>query len=172
MKSSKRVWLSIVVLLQVCFILSIALSNYSVEWFGKELRLKTVPVDPRNLFYGDYVVLNYEINNIPKTLWEGNDDPDEGDKLIVGLEEQEGYFTVVSIGYNKPKDEDSDYIYVDAEVTKNRGNSIFVKYGIEKYYIPEGSGREIEQQRGEFDVLVKYASWGSMKISRLEFSES
>ena len=31
---------------------------------GKEVLLKTVPVDPRDLFRGDYVVLRYDISTI------------------------------------------------------------------------------------------------------------
>ena len=31
---------------------------------GKEVRLRTVPVDPRDLFRGDYVVLSYAISTV------------------------------------------------------------------------------------------------------------
>ncbi|MFS1513801.1 GDYXXLXY domain-containing protein [Chengkuizengella sp. SCS-71B] len=172
MRTSKRGWFIIALILQVCFLLSISLSNYSVEWFGEELRLKTVPVDPRDLFYGDYVILHYEINDIPKTLWQEVNLPDIGEKLTIGLIEEKGYYTVASIGHVKPKDAVEAHIYLEAVVSKIRPNSIFVEYGIEKYYVPEGEGRELEQQRGELDVIVKKAIWGNMKISRIEFGES
>ncbi len=39
-------------------------------WTGQEIRLETVPVDPRSLFRGNYVRLNYEISeiNMPETI--------------------------------------------------------------------------------------------------------
>ncbi|NDI33948.1 GDYXXLXY domain-containing protein [Chengkuizengella sediminis] len=172
MRSSKRGWFIVVLLFQVCFLISISLSNYSVEWFGKELRLKTVPVDPRDLFYGDYVVLNYEINDIPKTLWQEVKSPVKGEKITVRLIEEKGYYTIESIGQGKPEGAVEDHIYLEAVVSHIRGDSIFVEYGIEKYYVPEGEGKELEEQRGEFDVIVKKASWGNLKISRIEFIES
>lgn len=35
-------------------------------WTGQEIRLETVPVDPRSLFRGNYVRLNYEISEIDR----------------------------------------------------------------------------------------------------------
>ncbi|WP_160646512.1 GDYXXLXY domain-containing protein [Chengkuizengella marina] len=172
MRTSKRGWFIIALLFQVCFLISISLSNYSVEWFGKELRLKTVPVDPRDLFYGDYVVLHYEINTIPKKLWQEDKYPDNGEKLVIGLMEKNGYYTVESIGHVKPKDEMEGNIYLEGVVSHIRPDSIFVEYGIEKYYVPEGEGKELEELRGEIDVIVKKAQWGNAKISRIEFSEN
>ena len=32
--------------------------------FGERIKLPVVPVDPRDLFRGDYVVLGYDFNNI------------------------------------------------------------------------------------------------------------
>ena len=32
---------------------------------GREVLLKTVPVDPRDMLMGDYVILNYEISQVP-----------------------------------------------------------------------------------------------------------
>ena len=36
-------------------------------WTGQEVTLKTIPVDPRSLFRGNYARLNYDISTIPAT---------------------------------------------------------------------------------------------------------
>ena len=33
-------------------------------WFGKPIKLKTIPVDPRSLFRGNYAKLNYDISTV------------------------------------------------------------------------------------------------------------
>jgi uncharacterized membrane-anchored protein len=38
-------------------------------WSDVSVRLKTVPVDPRSLFRGNYAQLRYEISRLPMSLY-------------------------------------------------------------------------------------------------------
>ena len=40
-------------------------------WSDVSVKLKTVPVDPRSLFRGNYAQLRYEISRLPMALYQG-----------------------------------------------------------------------------------------------------
>src|SRR5512142_2691329 len=63
LRRHRAFWL--VVALQVVAVLAFAgVKEYALAG-GDEIVLATVPVDPRDLFRGDYVTLRYEISTIP-----------------------------------------------------------------------------------------------------------
>ena len=45
-------------------LLALVQQRASILKSGTEVRLRTVPVDPRDLFRGDYVVFSYEIGTV------------------------------------------------------------------------------------------------------------
>ncbi|MBP1931423.1 GDYXXLXY domain-containing protein [Ammoniphilus resinae] len=169
-----------IIFLQVLVLLGMAISHYAVEWYGEEVHLKTAPVDPRDLFYGDYVTLNYEISEIHLSQFKGKRPPKEGDTVYVLLKKEGDYHQLVSASLEKPS-----VMEEDEQVVKGRVNfvtrqwdpqlqedsplqSFHVLYGFERYYVPEGTGKELENKRGQFDVIVKVASWGQ-NLSSLTF---
>src|SRR3989304_6996399 len=52
---------------------------------GNVVLLKTIPVDPRDLMRGDYVVLRYEITALSKELVRDGAKFQRGDAVYVGL---------------------------------------------------------------------------------------
>lgn len=169
-----------IIVLQVLVLIGMAASHYAVEWYGDEVHLKTAPVDPRDLFYGDYVTLNYEISEIHLSQFKGNRPPEEGDMVFVLLKKEGDYHQLVSASLEKPS-----VLATDEQVVKGRVNfvtrqwdpklqgdsplqSFHVLYGFERYYVAEGTGKELENKRGQFDVVVKVAPWGQ-NLSSLTF---
>jgi uncharacterized membrane-anchored protein len=66
----------VIVLLQV--VLLVGMIGYRQHWLssGEKILLRTVPVDPRDIFRGDYVNLNYEISTLaPAVLSPGEKFP-------------------------------------------------------------------------------------------------
>ncbi|MGB9929038.1 MAG: GDYXXLXY domain-containing protein [Methanosarcina sp.] len=139
---------------------------------GTEVLLKTMPIDPTDLFRGDYVVLNYEISTLnPEELQAEHIDFDYNDRIYLALTLKEGYGTPKKIYTNPPENE----IYIAGKVkdifydwnVDEAGNMIGdadieelrVDYGIESYFVPEGKGLEIERDQGtgEKNVTVKVA---------------
>ena len=57
--------LVVVVFAQVLILAGEYLNSIYPIWFGQEVRLKTVPVNPRSLFRGNYARLNYDISTVP-----------------------------------------------------------------------------------------------------------
>ena len=174
----------------------VALKEYTLR-SGTEVLLETVPVDPRDLFRGDYVVLRYKISTIDLSLYPVDNihsfdydyDPDlgeynagksktpgvkEGDDIFVILRKEKtsrlgGSIYAVSKVY-KTLTPSKNELFIRGKVKKvdGTGGTIEVEYGIESYFVPEGKGREIERQRGRnLDVKVAVDKLGNAVIKDL-----
>jgi len=137
---------------------------------GTEVVLKTMPVDPRDLFRGDYVVLNYEISTLDLDEVPAEDPYfNYNDRIYLALALEDGYGVPKKVYRNPPDDE----LYIKGTVKEliydwgedengliteeSHIKEIRVEYGIESYFVPEGRGIEIESQQwtGEKGVGVK-----------------
>jgi uncharacterized membrane-anchored protein len=139
---------------------------------GHEVLLRTVPVDPRDLFRGDYVILRYPFSTI--NLNEHGLDPDRaggvGDMLYVALEINGGYATFASVHASAP-----DGLHIKGRVASfsasgpagEKQYDVEVWYGIESYFVPEGRGREIESRREGLDVRVSIDQFGNAVVREL-----
>ncbi|MFH5182303.1 GDYXXLXY domain-containing protein [Paenibacillus sp. TAB 01] len=166
-------WTQLIILLvlQVLFLGGIAGSYYAVGWFGQEIRIKTAPVDPRDLLYGDYVTLSYEISQLRPELWKDQAPvPARGSKVYVLLKQGSGnpaVYEAAGLYGSKPSAQPGEVI-LQGQVDSSWDQAIRVTYGIEKYYVPEGTGKELEKEAGNMIAKVKIASWGQKKLEGLE----
>lgn len=125
--------------------------------------LKVVPVDPRDLFRGDYVVLNYEISRIDVKTVDGEDKLESGDKVYVTVRKAaDGDWAAVSITH-KPGAPSADDIPIRATVmsaddlTADGPAYVTLTYGVESYFVPQGTGHDIEKQAREHKLSVDVA---------------
>ena len=123
---------------------------------GTSVLLQTVPVDPLSLLQGEYVVLDYEIADISDKIPNSR----RGDTIYIQLlEDAGGVWRGIAYTPNKPG---ADRVFIKGTVTR-RGR---LEFGIDTYFIPEGTGRIIERAR---DVKVRVAinSGGTAVIEEL-----
>ncbi|TVY11972.1 GDYXXLXY domain-containing protein [Paenibacillus cremeus] len=166
----RRSWLAAgLVLLQVLVLVGMAVSFYAVSWFGQELRVKTVPVDPKDLLYGDYVALSYDISRLDPSLWkEAGSKPQRGDSIYVVVKPgADGLAEAVGAYRSKPSLQAGE-LALRGQVDYSWDDGIRVVYGVEKYYLPEGTGKSLEQKASKLIVHMKVAPWGQLKIEALE----
>ena len=144
---------------------------------GADIRLKTQPVDPRDLLRGDYVILSYPISTIPKSIVTG-EGPKGGawTRLFVRLKpDADGLWAATEASFaTLPAQEGSvvlrtlpfDY-YTGAD--GGMPDTLFVQYGIERYYVPEGEGKALEDARNqeELEVEARVSRDGTAQIARL-----
>jgi len=131
---------------------------------GDTILLRVIPVDPRDLFRGDYVTLSYDISRIPKSMIAG--ELRRGDKLFVRLaHDVEGWKPVAAARTRQEAGSaGAGEIVLAGRVrfaprvfTTSADQSISVDYGIEKFFVPEGVGREIEKEVRAKDVTAHVA---------------
>ncbi len=121
---------------------------------GQEVVLPIVPVDPRSLFRGDYVRLSYQVTRVPGHLLEGA--IAKGKPVYVTVERQpDGAYAPVAVSRSHPGVAAPDRIVLrgriqhDARSNRLGSGDLFVRYGIESYFVPEGKGLELEKMAGE-----------------------
>ena len=61
----KPLLIILAILFQIISVAGIAFSKESILQAGKQITLQTAPVDPRDIFKGDYVKLDYNFSSIP-----------------------------------------------------------------------------------------------------------
>lgn len=157
-----------------------AFKEYSLH-FGKEVMLRVVPVDPRDLFRGDYVILSYGISVISadqRVFYSYGDTYQDsvytGNTLYITLIKDGDYYKGGNIYKTKPEEglfikgtaESGRRSYSDDEIN-NTG--VRISYGIENFFVPEGEGKAIESERNQNKVAVKAVinSYGNASIKEL-----
>lgn len=166
-------WFTFIVIFQVLVLVFMAGSFYAIDVVGKEITLETEPVDPRDLFYGDYVILRYDIQTLDQGLWKEETEPEPGQTVYVKLEPSGEHYAAAGIYAKRPK-ASGDAVILQARYRYDRhfANEYYLEYGLERYYIPEDTGKEIEEQREGMTVDLLVAPWGQAKIKRLNLQES
>jgi len=123
---------------------------------GTSVLLQTVPIDPRSLLQGDFVILDYEIANISDKIPNSR----QGDTIYIQLlEDADGVWRGIAYTPNKP---DADRVFIKGTVTRPGR----LEFGIDTYFIPEGTGRIIERAR-DVKVRVALSSGGTAVIEEL-----
>ena len=120
-----------------------AVQEYALS-HGRTIMLETRRVDPRDLLRGDYLILNYNISDVPKNLFSPPVEPDlpYGTKIFVALVPGTNQFyhaTRASINEFAPATNEVVLCGRSDERWRS-SNSIHVAYGIENYYVAENTG--------------------------------
>ena len=152
-------------------------SRASILRSGADIKLKTLPVDPRDLLRGDYVILSYPISTIPKAIVTGEVPKESGRvRLAVRLKPgADGLWTASEASFGElPEAEGSVVLRTQPFDYYSPGDgslpdNLFVSYGIERYYVPEGEGKVLEEARNqeELEVEARVSKDGVAQIARL-----
>ncbi len=153
---------------------------------GKEVVLPIVPVDPRDLFRGQYVRLGYNISQVPARLIEGPL-PARNAPFYVTIEQQpDDTWRPVKLTRDQPTGVGPRQMVIRARAMHGfpqthpsvTGN-IFVRYGIESYFVEEGQGPRLEAlaRDKKLAALIAVDARGTAAIKgiyidgKLEYSE-
>lgn len=157
------------VLMAIAFqILTVGYIAISKEWIlvnGDDIILQTAPIDPRDIFRGDYVRLDYAISTVAVEKLEAGmleHGMKKGRKVYMSLTINEHGIAEGRHLYSAPP---ANNVYLKGHVKShwpyrnydkrkeaNKKEKITrpvpVKYGIEQYYVEQGHGRDMEKTRG------------------------
>ena len=143
--------LAIVALAQTSVLAYLVIDRMRLLGAGREITLPVVPVDPRDLFRGEYARLGYDVSSVPLWLLEGPH-PQANRAFYVVLEKMpDGSWQAVKMTSELPQGPGSpDRIALKARSSYAwpqdgpRETAVQVRYGIESYFVPEGQGRKLE----------------------------
>jgi uncharacterized membrane-anchored protein len=129
---------------------------------GAPVRLQTQPVDPRDLFRGDYVILNYRISFVAPDRISNGASFRRGQPVWVEVSASTDRPASIIMAYAaKPRDVPAGHVVLAGTVedasaclpmegtntglcNRERPPGLRVNYGLESYFVPEGEGRAIE----------------------------
>jgi uncharacterized membrane-anchored protein len=138
---------------QAAVMLGLIAQRVSVLWRGETVLVQVVPVDPRDLFRGDYVVLGYEFSRFSPGGPRGFGGPQpvsEGQTVYAPLE----------------RDPDGRHWHSDGWTTQRPAGGTFlrgqyhggrVEFGIESFYVQEGKGKAYERAVRERKLWAEVA---------------
>ena len=166
----RRPLLRLLVAAQVLYVLGVAAAGYATTAMGKHIVLATNPVDPRDLLHGDFVRLRYAISEMPLGLWHGPEPPRRRQGVFLLLASgPDSLSTAVGVYPTAPTPAPNQAV-LRAWVTDVYRGSFALRFNLERYYVPEGSGLRYEKagRLHPLRVHVSIAPWGQARITRVQ----
>ena len=128
---------------------------------GEEITLQTRPVDPTDLFRGDYVHLNYEAEEVPSGLVDPGvvkkvETSSSQTTVFVILKNKNGVYRPVRVSLKKP----DRGIYLKGKVNYigvngNQDNVAMIQYSLDKYFVEDNTGTDWEKASIGGNLLAK-----------------
>ncbi|MCP3379269.1 MULTISPECIES: GDYXXLXY domain-containing protein [unclassified Bradyrhizobium] len=172
----KAVLFGAAILLQCALLVLMVVDRVRILREGREVTLQTRPVDPRDLLRGDYVVLGYDISQLPAGALAGQPTAERNPVVFVKLApDANGLYQAVSV-HAEPVTVAAPEVLIRGRVSYSCGSTsrifcdkLTIRYGLESYFVPEGEGRKLEQARNQqkLRVVAAVLPSGRAAIKRL-----
>jgi uncharacterized membrane-anchored protein len=150
-------------LIQVALIALLVVDRVGILRQGREVILQTQPVDPRDFLRGDYVQLDYDITVVAAGALQNRAAPGRNAPVFVKLAPKaDGLFEAVSVHLEPVPLNDREVLIQGRVISGTHCGSnlpafcdkLRVRYGIERYFVPQGEGLEIERARDKRRVAI------------------
>lgn len=143
-----------VIILQLSVLVVEYLGSVWPIWFGKPVILETQPIDPRSLFRGNYVRLNFAINRIEQAELMPDKTLKEGSVAYLQLKEEHGVWQPVGLGRKKPDTGD----FIKGRVKESYEGYYLLEYGIEAFFMPKKAALRLESETRRYSRFEVYIS--------------
>jgi uncharacterized membrane-anchored protein len=134
-------------------------------WSGEEVTLRTIPVDPTDLFRGDYVILQYEAEEVPVSIVEKGvrRELEKGHSAIdvyVPLKQEGSFHLPEKVTLEKPQSGlylkgKLDYITTSWNGRLEGEEAAYLTYSLDKYFVEDNTGLELEEASRNGNILAK-----------------
>ncbi|SFJ54225.1 GDYXXLXY domain-containing protein [Thermoflavimicrobium dichotomicum] len=169
----------VTLLIPVVVLLSMTVKPMMATMYGQTIALQTVPYDPRDLFYGDYATLKYEISEVKASILDKElalklkkDQYLKGVPVYVSLKKKGKVYTAEKVSEKKP----TSPIYLEGKLypgyNETSGEPTYlVHYPFEQFYVEEGTGPKLEEmsRKGKLIVYLKVKD-GYAILTNIEMS--
>jgi uncharacterized membrane-anchored protein len=172
----KAILFGAAILLQCALLILMVADRTQILRDGVEVTLQTRPVDPRDLLRGDYVVLGYDITQLPAGALAGQPTAERNPVVFVKhAPNANGVYEAVSV-HSVPVTVTAPELLIRGRVSYSCGSTsrtfcdkLTIRYGLESYFVPEGEGKKLEQARNQqkLRVVAAVLPSGRAAIKRL-----
>ncbi len=177
MNAARKLLLSIaiVALAQTAVLAYMVTDRVRLLSAGREITLPIVPVDPRDLFRGEYVRLGYDVARVPVKLLDGPAPGPNAPFYVVIEKQPDGAWKPVKVTRALPQEASPDRSVLKGRAAFSSApwtgpNAVQqVRYGIESYFVPEGQGKRLEDLAREkrMAALIAVDAKGNAAIKGL-----
>lgn len=172
MKTYQKILFPVIIAAQIA-VLGVMITKQEILLArGTRILLKCEPIDPRSLFSGDYVSLNYEISTIPENIVASsgikNTDSLEKEEIFVALKRghDSKYYTAAAVSRNIDELKMNYPLVIKGRV-EYVSRTLRIKYGVESYFVPQKEGKIIEDNLKNVSVEVSVSDSGESAIAKL-----
>ncbi len=176
MRSFQKIAFIVVVICQFLVLGGMIAKRVLLLNTGETVLLKCQPIDPRSLFSGDYVILNYTISRFTEEQFRqinrDQEDFTKDDTVYVALQQEEGgkFWQAAAVSHHRKKLK-AEYPVVIRGVVTSEWRNYQIRYGVENYFVPQFEGHRIEREFSNASVEVAVADSGESGIKRLFIEE-
>lgn len=153
----RRFWA--IVIIELVFLIGLAGYFQSIMVDGFPIMLKTIQLDPEDLFRGSYLDLDYEIEHYRLPNKDDDlliEDFSVDEEVLVYLKKKGKYWKIDTIDWPMDEEEVSaDNIYLKAKIKSKRKNQLILDYGLNKVFVSRKTAEKYGFETGTFDVKVK-----------------
>lgn len=165
LRRKRRFCFCLALVLQLILLTGLFLPRLILADTGREVVFNTVPVDPWDMFRGDYVTMKYDFSTVAL-----NKGLKRGEKVYVTLsKDSTGRWKVVKLTRSLPVLA-SGQIVLKGEYESGYQKTARVRYGLERVYVEEGVGRKLSS-KDRLRVVVAVDNKGNALIKRVSLND-
>lgn len=171
----------LIITFQILILLGVFGKAFYPLVIGEEIKFKVLPVDPRDIFRGNYVDLTYSFNSLnlatlPNDI-KKTDQYRYGDRFYIELAKQGEFYQAAGVWQHPPENKKFMEVIFQDSYSYDTLNSMNVKAGIESYFTEAENALKIERMNTttndstEVVVNVMLAPDGKARIKNVELRE-
>jgi uncharacterized membrane-anchored protein len=167
-----------VAVIQIALLGAMVVDRAQILRGGTEVKLQTRPIDPRDLLRGDYVVLGYDISTVASGALFKQPSASRHPVVYVKLAPKaDGLYEAVSV-HTAVVPVTSPEVLIRGTVAYGAScepdgqsfcKELQIRYNLEKYFVPEGEGKKLEDARNQrkLTIVAAVLPSGRAAIKRL-----
>jgi uncharacterized membrane-anchored protein len=167
-----------VAVIQIALLGAMVVDRAQILRGGTEVKLQTRPIDPRDLLRGDYVVLGYDISTVASGALFKQPSSSRHPVVYVKLAPKpDGLYEALSV-HTAVVPVTSPEVLIRGTVAYGAScepdgqsfcDKLQIRYNLEKYFVPEGEGRKLEDARNQrkLTIVAAVLPSGRAAIKRL-----
>lgn len=142
--------------------------------YGQDIVVQTSRVDPRDLMRGDYVILGYDFSEFAQSAVKDATDNYSGDVYVAVKKGDDGLWHMSRASIKPFDDLSADEVQIKGEtvypIWLQSGGNVRLRFGVERYYVPEGEGLAIEGELSENNItaILAVSKEGIAQIKALQ----
>jgi uncharacterized membrane-anchored protein len=150
-RPSTTVLVGAAIVVQVLILIGMVVSAALPLLTGTDITVRTRPVDPRDLFRGNYAQLSYDFSRVPLQELASMAPLRTGEVVYVSLQQgRDGLHEFAAAALKKP----ADGLFLRGRVEYVMEDQVSVLYGIEAFFAPKETALALEQTLRERAVAT------------------